>query len=121
MNFMYNGMVFLGTFVGGIILLSRYTQIVLNLSRVLFLATFLLVFYQVPPKWLFESDWFKLLNVALLAFSNGMFNTNCSIMSPMQVSDDRKSAVGSLIGLTIVTGILSGSIIAVPLNKALLG
>jgi hypothetical protein len=94
---------------------------VLNLTRVIFLATFLLVFYSVPPKWLFESDWFKLLNVAVFAFSNGMLNTNSSIMSPQQVSDERKSAVGSLIGLTIVTGILTGSIIAIPLNKALLG
>jgi len=51
-------------------------------SRIIFLATFLLVAFQVGPGWLFNSDWFKILNIMVFSFMNGFVGTICAIKAP---------------------------------------
>jgi len=87
---------------------------VLSGSRVLFVATFYLIAFQVGPQWLFVSDWFIILNMCLFAFTNGYVSTLCAVKAPAQVEeDDRKGQVGAFIGTTLTFGILIGSIIAI--------
>ena len=66
--------------------ISRKATLIFNYIRTLFLVTFLLVAFEVEPTWLFCSDWFKLTNLALFAFSNGYFTSLCCIKAPAFVA-----------------------------------
>ena len=62
--------------------LSRKATVCLNYARTIFIATFLLTAFEVGPAWLFYSDWFKLVNMSLFAFTNGWLSSLCCIMAP---------------------------------------
>jgi hypothetical protein len=46
-------------------------------SRIIFVLTFTLIAFNVPPSGLFgdNADWFKIINMILFAFTNGYFST----------------------------------------------
>jgi predicted MFS family arabinose efflux permease len=91
----------------------------LSYGRAIFIATFLLIAFATDPQWLFghNSDWFKIINMALFAFSNGYVSTLCAIKSPSRAHDDSKEQVGIFVGVFIAIGILIGSLIAVGVGK----
>lgn len=62
--------------------LGRKSTLILNYARTVFLVTFLLTAFEVGPEWLFYSDWFKLVNMSLFAFSNGWLSSICVIITP---------------------------------------
>ena len=51
--------------------------LVISYSRVIFIATFVLIAFNSSPIWLFgaQADWFKILNMILFAFTNGYCST----------------------------------------------
>lgn len=57
--------------------LSDKAVLILTYGRALFIATSLLIAWDVPPSWLFgvNADWFKLINMFLFAFTNGYCST----------------------------------------------
>lgn len=81
-------------------------------SRFIFIATTFLVDQNVGPAWLTGSDWFKLLNMALFAFTNGYCSTQCAIKAPSRAPEDSKEVVGIFIGISITSGIVMGSLLA---------
>lgn len=97
---------------------SKSTIIAVSL-RILLIPFFFLSTFQVGPAWLFRADWFKILNLALFAFSNGYTSTLCAIKAPGTVAPERGGQVGSFIGTTISMGILAGSTIAVGVGKVI--
>ena len=48
----------------------------------------------------------------IFAFTNGYCCTLCAVKAPQTVEDEAKGQVGGFIGITIVSGIIIGSIIA---------
>ena len=80
--------------------------------RTLFLATFLLVSFDVKPSWLFETDWFIIVNLVFFSLSNGYVSTLCAVKAPQAVEGEAKGQVGGFVGITISTGIVIGSILA---------
>lgn len=62
----------------------------LSFIRILFVATFYLIAFQVGPSWMFVSDWFIILNMVLFAFTNGYVSTLCCCKGPAQVEDEFK-------------------------------
>ena len=80
-------------------------------ARLIFIATFLLTDFEAPPKWIWNVDWFKLLNLVLFAFTNGYFGTLCAVKAPGTVKESRRAIVGAYIGTAISMGILLGSIL----------
>jgi len=104
----------IGRYMGGItcLLLSNGTIRVSSLMRTLFIGTFLLISFDVPPSWLFSGDWFVILNVILFSLSNGYVSTLCAIKAPQTVEGESKGQVGGFIGITISTGIVIGSLLA---------
>ena len=56
--------------------------ITISASRVIWFATFLLVAFQVGPSWLFNSDWFKILNIMIFSITNGFLATLCAVKAP---------------------------------------
>lgn len=93
----------------------------LVLFRFIFWATFLLVDTKQPPSWLFGWDgtWFKFLNVALFALTNGFTSTCCMIMGPAQVKPAWKDRAGSIMSTSLVWGIIGGAIVAFAFIPAL--
>ena len=112
----------LGRYLGGVkcMILSRIKIIVLSYLRSIQLAIFLMIAFEVRPVWLFGSDWFKLFNFSLFAFSNGYLNSLCSIKAPEVVkSTQDRGKVGKFMGLARFAGILIGSTIAMPLKEVI--
>jgi hypothetical protein len=99
---------------------SDRTVKILSYSRVIFILTFFLIAYDVNPQWLFgvNADWFKILNMLLFAFTNGFASTQCAVKSPSKVHEDSKEQVGTLVGIFISVGILTGSLIALGMTGA---
>lgn len=107
---MFNIFDTIGRKCGGCIMLSNNSVILWSMVRIIFVGTFMLTAFQVSVP--FNSDWFKILNMALFAISNGYLSTLCAIKAPQTVEGERKGQVGAFIGITISTGIMLGSILA---------
>ena len=112
-----------GRFLGGQswAFLSDRAIFIVTYSRIIFMVTGLLIAYNVAPSWLFgaDADWFKIINMALFALSNGYCSTQCAIKAPSRAPDDSKESVGTFIGVFITLGIVMGSIIAIGMGKAI--
>ena len=96
---------------------GRTSTLIGSFTRILFFTTYFLIMFQVGPRWLFLSDWFKILNTFLFGFTNGFFSTRCAILAPGVVSETYRQETGSMIGSIISIGILIGSIIAIPMGE----
>lgn len=92
---------------------------VFSVSRTIFLATFVLIAFQVGPSWLFVSDWFIIFNICIFAFTNGYCGTLACVKAPGTVPPEERGVVGGFIGTTITLGILLGSIFALALGPVL--
>lgn len=58
---------------------------VVSATRLIFLATFWLIAFQIGPSWLFVADWFIICNMVVFSFSNGYVSTLCAVKAPGQV------------------------------------
>lgn len=74
----------IGRFMGGVpcLLLQNKTIKVSSGLRTLFVATCLLISFDVAPAAVFSSDWFIMLNLALFSVTNGYISTLCAIKAP---------------------------------------
>lgn len=104
----------IGRYMGGVpcLVLSNKTIKIGSLMRSLFLATCLLIAFDVAPSAIFSSDWFILLNLALFSVSNGYVSTLCATKAPGTVEGEAKGQVGGFVGICISTGIVLGSLLA---------
>jgi hypothetical protein len=91
----------------------------LSAARIIFIASFLLTDFEVPPTWLFGLDWFKILNLVLFAFSSGYLSTLCAMKAPSTVKESRRAQVGAYIGICIGLGVTIGSILQVGMGPIL--
>ena len=99
--------------------LSRKWTLALNYLRTIFLPIIFMIAFEVGPSWLLNSDWFKLFNLSLFAFTNGWLSSLCVIMAPDYVKQSERGDIGALINPSIVGGILLGCILAVPLQPVI--
>lgn len=115
MVMIFNVLDTVGRYLGGYLMIGDKITIILTYARVIFIVTFLLIAFNVPPSWLFghDADWFKIINLALFSFSNGYLSTMLAIKAPSRAHDDSKEQVGLFVGIFITFGILLGSIIAI--------
>ena len=99
--------------------ISRRMTVILNYLRTVFVATFLLTAFEVGPSWLFYADWFKLVNMSLFAFFNGYLTSLCCIKAPDSVQQCERGDIGALVNPVVVSGILLGSILAIPMEQVI--
>jgi hypothetical protein len=71
--------------------LAREKVVFWSYFRVLFIATFLLTDFKAAPRWLWDTDWFKILNLVAFAMSNGYLATLCAIKAPGTVKEHRRA------------------------------
>ena len=119
--FIFNIFDTVGRYAGGMraLDLKIHTVNISSAARILFIATFLLIDFEVPPTWLFGLDWFKILNLVLFAFSNGYLGTLCAIKAPGTVKETRRAQVGAYVGTCIGIGILFGAIMQIGMGPIL--
>jgi hypothetical protein len=79
--------------------------------RTIFIATFLLTDFKAKPTWIWNTDGFKIINLVLFAFTNGLLGTLCAVKAPNTVKESRRAIVGAYIGIFIAIGILVGSVL----------
>ena len=86
----FGGFGLAGRYIGGLscVDVKRRTALLMSALRTIFLATFLAVAFECSPAWLFQSDWFKILNDSLCAFTNGYCGTLCAVKAPQTVKGD---------------------------------
>jgi len=92
--------------------LSNKAVLLLSYIRVVFIASSFLINYKTAPSWLFQADWFKLLNMALFAFTNGYCGTQCAAKATTQASDNLKDVVGTFVSVSMTLGIVIGCLAA---------
>ena len=80
--------------------------------RSVFVPTFLLIALAQPPQWLFCSDWFRLVNMALFALTNGHVVTVCMCSGPDRVTKEDRELAGFIMGFSLSAGIFVGALIA---------
>lgn len=96
------------------------TVILLSYARIGIIALTIFLTQKDSTKvTVFETDPFRLLNLIVFSISNGYLSTQACIKAPGFVPKDQQHQIGLLNGLSIQTGILIGSIIAVPLGSFL--
>lgn len=119
--FLFNIFDTLGRFCGGKpkFDLSIRTVNITSAMRVLFIATFLFTDFEVAPKWLWNTDWFKILNLFLFAFTNGYIGTLCAVKAPGTVKESRRAIVGMYIGTFISIGIVLGAFLQIGMGPIL--
>ena len=103
----------LGRFLGGIFkIFGPKTVIFFTLSRLIFVATSVLIQLQESPGWLFRSDWFRLVNMFLFSVTNGYNITIVLVYAPQQVDIANKERVGLLANFHAASGWWIGAMLA---------
>jgi hypothetical protein len=113
--FIFNIFDTVGRFVGNIeaFELKLRTTKTISYLRVIFVATFLFTDFQVVPRVIWDTDWFKLINLSLLAFTTGYIGTLCAVKVPATVELHRRAEVGAYIGTCMCLGILIGAFLQI--------
>ena len=94
-------------------ILKQKKIIILNLLRSAFILTFILIAKTDTPAWLIGSDWFKIVNMSLFAFTNGYWGTCLMIFGPNWVNHKGKEKTGMIMNIHLVGGIFIGSLFAI--------
>lgn len=103
----------IGRFAGGYKqIFTPNTVFALTVFRLIFIPTFVLIQVKANPAWIFQSDWFRIFNMALFALTNGYNSTLCMIYGPTLVSDKNKERAGLIMSFHLVGGIFAGALIA---------
>ena len=84
MQLFYNGGDAIGRYMGGKVccIIGTRATVIGSFSRALFFLFFMLVMFSVGPSWLFNSDWFKMINAYAFGWTNGYYSTLCAILGP---------------------------------------
>ena len=103
----------IGRFAGGYKqLLSPNTLFSLTVFRLIFIPLFVLIQLNSTPAWIFQADWFRILNMALFALTNGYNSTLAMIYGPGFTDDKSKETGGLIMSFHLVGGIFVGALIA---------
>lgn len=103
----------IGRFAGGYIqIFTPNTVFLLTTFRLVFIPLFVLIQLEANPAWIFQSDWFRILNMALFAITNGYNSTLCMIYGPTLADEANKERAGLIMNFHLVGGIFAGSLIA---------
>jgi solute carrier family 29 (equilibrative nucleoside transporter), member 1/2/3 len=103
----------LGRYLAGkISLFTSKTILLLSFSRLIFVATFIWIQLKEPPAFIFQSDWFKIFNMLLFAFSNGINSTYWFILIPQKVEEANREKAGLAASFHLLGGIFLGCVFA---------
>ena len=103
----------IGRFLGGPYqFFTPRTLFILTVSRLIFIPLLVLIQLSATPHGIFKSDWFRIVNMALFAFTNGYNSTLAMIFGPSLVGNADKEVAGIIMSFHLIGGIFAGSLIA---------
>ncbi|CAI2361264.1 unnamed protein product [Moneuplotes crassus] len=103
----------IGRFAGGFVqIFSPTTVFSLTIFRLIFIPTSVLIQLNSNPAWIFQSDWFRIFNMAAFAISNGYNSTLLMIYGPSFTDNNNKERAGMIMSFHLVGGIFVGSLIS---------
>ncbi|CAI2362582.1 unnamed protein product [Moneuplotes crassus] len=109
----YNLFDTIGRFAGGFVqILTSETLFYLTITRLVFIPTSVLVQLNSRPSWIFQSDWFRILNMALFAVTNGYNSTLCMMYGPSQTDKNSKERAGIIMSFHLLGGVFVGALIS---------
>jgi len=73
---------------------SRRGVILASLVRTVCVYTSIMIGIKHEPEFLFDSDWFKILNTLFIGFGNGLLGTLLMILGPYKVSNVESERAG---------------------------
>lgn len=91
---------------------TPYTIGFFTSGRLVFIATSVLIQLKCNPGWLFQSDWFKILHIWLVAATNGYNAAAAMLMGPQQVRDVDKERAGMIMNFHLIGGVCIGTLFA---------
>jgi equilibrative nucleoside transporter 1/2/3 len=93
-------------------LFTPNTVFALSISRLIFIPLCVLIQLSSSPSGIFQSDWFRIMNMAVFAITNGYASTLLMMFGPSMVEDHELERTGIIMGTHLVGGIFFGSVIA---------
>ena len=110
---LFNFFDIIGKFTAGLAkILSPRTIFILTVFRIVFIPTSIFIKLGYHPTWIFTSDWFRILNIALFSFTNGYSSVLLMTYGPQLVDNNSKERAIILMSFHLVGGIFFGSLIA---------
>jgi hypothetical protein len=83
---------------------SRAALIVASFFRMGLIATSLLIWLKQSPEFIFDSDWFKILNTFSIGFTNGLLGTLLMVVGPTRVNRDESERAGQIMAFHLTLG-----------------
>jgi hypothetical protein len=103
----------LGRFLAGPLkLFTSKTVVILTFGRLIFITSAVLVQKSVSPAWLFQSDWFKIVNIWLFAATNGYNMAVIMLFGPQKVKAIDKERAGLIMNFHLIGGVWIGTVFA---------
>ena len=84
---------------------NRRTVIWMTLSRLIHIPLSIFIQLNLSPSWLFQSDWFRILNVSIFGFTQGYNTALIMMFGPENVKRTEKERAGILMNFHLMGGI----------------
>eukprot|EP00347_Sterkiella_histriomuscorum_P012064 403370027 len=78
--------------------------LLVSLIRIITVYTSLMIGFNEEPKFIFDSDWFKILNTVFLGFGNGFLGTILMMIGPYKVSNQESERAGQIMAFYMTLG-----------------
>lgn len=90
---------------GPLKLFGPRTIVFFTLGRLVFIVSAVLVQKSAHPKWLFGTDWFRIVNIWLFAATNGYNTAAVMLLGPQQVRSKDKERAGLIMNFHLIGGV----------------
>jgi hypothetical protein len=84
---------------------NKNTVIWLTAHRIIHIPLSIFIELALPPKWLFQSDWFRILNISIFGFTQGYATALVMMLGPEQVKNTEKEKAGIIMNFHLMGGI----------------
>ena len=102
-----------GSYSAGLYIAFSYGSVkYLTLGRAIFIPLSIFIQLALSPSWLFQADWFRILNVTFLSFTNGYNIALVMTYGPQSVPDNQKERAGMLMNFHLMAGLCTSSMIS---------
>jgi len=84
----------------------------LTLSRIVHIPLSIFIQLALSPSWLFQSDWFRILNMSVFGFTQGYATALVMMLGTQNVKPSEKQRAGIIMNFHLMGGICLGTLFA---------
>lgn len=102
-----------GRYLAGIwVIFSKDSVVYLTIARVVHVPLSIAIQLALSPSWLFQADWFRLVNISLFALTQGYNTSLLMIYGPQSVQDHQKEKAGMIMNFHLMGGLCTSSMLS---------